>query len=52
MEGIAPGNHGADSAAQVLQRRQRLFDYTMNGLGPRYLQRNAQEYFLENTYTT
>ena len=48
MEGIAAADHGAESTAQARQRRQRYIDYSVKGLRPRYLQRKAQEYLMEN----
>ena len=52
MEGIAPADHGAERAAQGRQRRQRYIDYSLKGLRPRYLQRKAQEYLMENPNAT
>ena len=52
MEGIAPADHGAERADQGLQRRQRYIDYSLKGLRPRYLQRKAQEYLVENPNAT
>ena len=52
MEGIAEGDRGAERQAQRRQRRQRYIEYTRRGLRPRYLQRKAQEYLLENPDAT
>ena len=52
MEGIAAADHGAERAAQGRQRRQRYIDYSLKGLRPRYLQRKAQEYLMENPNAT
>ena len=52
MEGIAPADHAAEGAAQGRQRRQRYIDYSLKGLRPRYLQRKAQEYLMENPNAT
>ena len=52
MEGIAPADHGAKRPAQGRQRRQRYIDYSLKGLRPRYLQRKAQEYWMENPNAT
>ena len=52
MEGIAPADHGAETTAQGRQRRQRYIDYSLKGLRPRYLQRKAQEYLMENPNAT
>ena len=48
MERIAPADHGAERAAQGRQRRQRYIEYSLKRLRPRYLQRKAQEYLMEN----
>ena len=52
MEGIAPADHGAEKAAQGRQRRQSYIDYSLKGLRPRYIQRKAQEYLMENPNAT
>ena len=52
MEGIAPADHGAERADQGRQRRQRYIDDSLRGLRPRYLQRKAQEYLMENPNAT
>ena len=52
MEGIAPAEHGAERTAQGRQRRQRYTHYSLKGLRPRYLQRKAQEYLMENPNAT
>ena len=38
--------------AQGRQRRQRHIDYSLKGLGPKYLQRKAQENLMENLNAT
>ena len=48
MEVFAPADHGAERTAQARQRRQRYIDYSMKRFRPRYLQRKAQEYLMEN----
>ena len=52
MEGIAEGDRAAECLAQGRQRRQRCIDYTLRGLGPRYLQRRAYQYLNENPNIT
>ena len=52
MERIAPADHGAEGAAQGRHRRQRYIDSSPKGLRPRYLQRKAQEYLMENPNAT
>ena len=52
VEGIAPADHGAERTAQGRQRRQRYINYSLKGLRPRYLQRKAQKYFMENPNVT
>ena len=52
MEGIAPADLSAESIAQGRQRRQRYIDYSLKRLRPRYLQRKAQEYLMENPNAT
>ena len=52
MEGIAPADQVAERAAQGRQRRQRYIDYSLKALRPRYLQRKAQEYLIENPNAT
>ena len=51
-EGLASADHGAERAAQGQQRRQRYMDYSLKGLRPRYLERKAQEYLMENPNAT
>ena len=48
LDRFAPADHGAKRTAQARQRRQRYIDYSMKGLRPRYLQRQAQEYLMDN----
>ena len=52
LNGIEVAQHNAERNAQGRQRRQRYIDYSLNGLGPRYLQRKAQEYLMENPNAT
>ena len=52
LNGIEAAQHGAERAAQGRQRRQRYIDYSVNGLRPKYLQRKAQEYLMENPNAT
>ena len=52
MVGIALGDQNAERTAQARQRRQKYIDYTLRGLRPRYLQRKAQEYFMEHPNAT
>ena len=52
MEGIAPADHGAKRTAQGQQRWQRYINYSLKRLRPRYLQRKAQEYLMENPNAT
>ena len=52
MVGIALGDQNAERTAQVQQRRQRYFGYTLKGLRPRYLQRKAQEFLMEHPNAT
>ena len=47
MECIVEADRAAEHQAQGRQRRQRYIDYTLRGLPPRYLQRKAQEYLME-----
>ena len=48
MNGIEAAQQNAERDAQARKRRQRYIDYSMKGLRPRYLHRNAQEYLMEN----
>ena len=50
--GIEAAHHNAERDAQGRQRRQRYIDYSLKGLRPRYLQRKAQEYLMENPNAT
>ena len=52
MEGFAEADRVAELQAQGRQRRQRYIDYTLRGLRPRYLQRKAREYLMENPNAT
>ena len=49
---IEAAHHKAEREAQGRQRRQRYIDYSLRGLRPRYLQRKAQEYLMENPNAT
>ena len=48
LNGIEAALQNAEREAQARQRRQRYIDYSLGGLGLRYLQRKAQEYLMEN----
>ena len=48
LNGIEAAHHNAEREAQARQRRQRYVDYSLKALRPRYLQRKAQEYLMEN----
>ena len=52
LNGIEAAHHNAERDAQGRQRRQRYVDYSLKGLRPRYLQRKAQEYLMENPIAT
>ena len=52
LNGIEPAHHNAARDAKGRQRRQRYIDYSLKGLRPRYLQRKAQEYLMENPNAT
>ena len=52
MEGNASADHGTKRAVQGRQRSQRYIDYSLKGLRPRYLQRKAQKYLMENRNAT
>ena len=52
MEGFVEADRPAERQAQGRQRRQRYMDYSLRGLRPRYLQRNAQEYLMERPNAT
>ena len=52
LNGIEAANYAAERTAQGRQRRQRYIDYSLKGLRPRYLQRKAQEYLMENPNAT
>ena len=52
LNGVDPAQHNAERAAQGRQRRQRYIDYSLKGLRPKYLQRKAQEYLMENLNAT
>ena len=52
LNGIEPAHHAAEREAQGRQRRQRYIDYSLKGLRPRYLQRKALQYLMENPNAT
>ena len=52
LNGIEAAHHNAEREAQGRQRRQRYIDYSLKGLRPRYLQRKAQVYLMENPNAT
>ena len=52
LNGMEAANHAAERTAQGRQRRQRCIDYSQKVLRPRYLQRKAQEYLMENPNAT
>ena len=52
LNGIEAAQYAAERAAQGRQRRQRYIDYSLKGLRPKYLQRKAQEYLMENPNAT
>ena len=52
LNGIEAAKYAAERTAQGRQRRQRYIDYSLKGLRPRYLQRKAQEYLMENPNAT
>ena len=52
LNGIEAAHHAAEREAQGRQRIQRYIDYSLKGLRPRYLQRKAQEYLMENPNAT
>ena len=52
LNGIEAAQQNADRASQGRQRRQRYIDYSLKRLRPKYLQRIAQEYLMENPNAT
>ena len=52
LNGFEAPQYAAERAAQGRQRRQRYIDYSLKGLRPRYLQRKAQEFLMENPNAT
>ena len=52
LNSIEAAHQNAENEAQGRQRRQRYIDYSLKGLRPRYLQRKAQEYLMENPNAT
>ena len=52
LNGIEAAQHNAERTLQGRQRRQRYIDYSLKRLRPRYLQRKAQEYLMENPNAT
>ena len=52
LNGFEAAHHAAEREAQGRQRRQGYIDYSVKGLRPRYLQRKAQDYLMENPNAT
>ena len=52
LNGIEAAHLAAKRDAQGRQRKQRYVDYSLKGLRPRYLQRKAQEYLMQNPIAT
>ena len=52
LKGIEAAHHNKEREALERQRRQRYIDCSLKGLRPRYLQRKAQKYLLENPNAT
>ena len=52
LNGIEAAHYVAEREAQGRQRRHRYNDYSLEWLRPRYLQRKAQEYLMENPNAT
>ena len=52
LNGIEAARQNAERDAQGRKRRQRYIDYSLKGLRPRYLQRKAQGYLMENPNAT
>ena len=52
LNGVEAAQYAAERADQGRQRRQRYIDYSLKGLRPKYLQRKAQEYLMENPNAT
>ena len=52
LNGIEAAHHNAERDPQGRQRGQRYIDYSLKRLRPRYLQRKAQEYMMENPKAT
>ena len=52
LNGIEAAHHAAERDAQGRQRRQIYIDYSLKELRPRYLQRKAQEYLMQNPNAT
>ena len=52
LHGIEVAQHNAERNAQGRQKRQRYIQYSLKGFRPRYLQRKAQEYLMENPNAT
>ena len=48
LNGIEAAQHNAEREARGRQRKPRYSDYSLKRLRPRYLQRKAQEYLIEN----
>ena len=52
LNGIEAANHAVERTAHGRQRRQSYIDYSIKRLRPRYLQRKAQKYLMENPKAT
>ena len=52
LNGVEAAQYAAERTAQGRQRRQRYIDYSLKGLRPKYLQRKAQDYLMENPNAT
>ena len=52
MNGIEAAQQNAEPEAPGRQRRQKYIDYSLKGVSPRYLERKAQDYLMENPNAT
>ena len=52
MKGIEVAQQNAERETQGRQKRQSYIDNSLKGLRPRYRQRKAQEYLMENPIAT
>ena len=52
LNGIEAAHHAAEHGAQGRKTRQRYTDYSSKRFRPRYLQRKAQGYLMENPNAT